>query len=386
MPEVDLALITLLSLFSITTAIALSFALAWYEFDRPRHVATWAWSFALAALMWGIGLVRTIQPQWMCLRTPMLMVVGFAAALNALGFQQRADDGVRPTLLVWLAAGQAALQIILALRGTDRVITLIPVGIFVAACFWLSANSLKEWRTGERAAERVAELGLLAFCAAGIAFALALAANELGLIGFDHNGLTAEIALVLPAVLGGTGLFAIVLLTADLAGRARRLAVTDLLTGLLNRRGLSEAAESLIENARMRRHSVSLALMDLDRFKSINDRFGHVAGDRLLFQIAHLVDTMSSEAIVGRVGGEEFAILLPDVDLASAATRMETLRERIAAFDPGLPDGVRVTASFGLACYAQDSGSRDELQALLHRADAALYRSKADGRNRLTLA
>jgi diguanylate cyclase (GGDEF)-like protein len=386
MVEVDPAFVTLLSLFLISIAITLSLALAWYEFDRSRHAATWAWSFGLVALIWGLGLVRAVQPEWTWLRTPMLMLAGFALTLNTIGFQQRAGGQARSLFLLLLAAAQAAFQAITAPWGSDRVISFIPISVLAALCFWLSAGSLGGRRRGERAAVHAAELALLVFCAAGIAFVLALATSEVGVIRFDHRRLTAELALVLPAILTGTGLFAIVLLTADLADRARRLAVTDMLTGLLNRRGLTESATNVIETARTQRRAVSLALMDLDRFKTINDRFGHVAGDQVLFQIAHLIEGALPYAIIGRVGGEEFAIVLPDFGLAAAAKRMDSLREEIAAFDPDLPDGVRITASFGLACYERDGDAWSDLEELLRRADAALYRSKADGRNRLTLA
>jgi diguanylate cyclase (GGDEF)-like protein len=385
-PDPGPGMIIQLALVLISAAIALSLALAWYEFDRPRHVASWAWSFVVAAVMWGLGLVRMIGADLGSLRTAMLMLGGLAAVLNTLGFQQRADAPERRGALLLLAGGHALVQLLLATLAVGRMVSFVPLACLTAACFWISAATLQGRRRGERAAEYVAEFGMLVFCGFALAFVLALVASRLRVIAFDHEGLIGDAALILPAVLSGVGLFAIVLLTADLADRARRLAVTDMLTGLLNRRGLEEAARTMIERARMHGQAISLGLMDIDRFKSVNDRFGHLAGDRLLLEIARLVEHACPGTLAARIGGEEFAILLPDTGLATAAACMERLRERIASFDAGLPDGGRITASFGLAAYEDDRGDWGDLAALLRRADAALYRSKHDGRNRLTLA
>jgi diguanylate cyclase (GGDEF)-like protein len=203
-------------------------------------------------------------------------------------------------------------------------------------------------------------------------------------VTLDARVVVENVMLVMPAALVGIGLFAIILLTADLADRARRLAATDMLTGLLNRRGFEERGGALFDSARAQGRAMVLALMDLDRFKLVNDRFGHPAGDRLLRQVARaLMPETGRRAIVARMGGEEFAMMLADTDPVQACRVVEELRLRIAGLTPDLPDAHRVTASFGLAALREEDS---DLHALLGRADAALYRSKAEGRDRLTLA
>jgi diguanylate cyclase (GGDEF)-like protein len=157
-------------------------------------------------------------------------------------------------------------------------------------------------------------------------------------------------------------------------------AITDPLTGLRNRRGFhAEAAAALARCARAGQPA-SLLSLDLDRFKSINDRHGHAAGDEVLRGLAAV---MRSEARAGdlaaRLGGEEFVLLLPDTDLDAALALAERLRAALPLGVPH-PGGGRVTASFGLAPIA------DSLDAALAAADEALYAAKAAGRDRVLVA
>ncbi len=163
----------------------------------------------------------------------------------------------------------------------------------------------------------------------------------------------------------------------------RRLSSGDSLTGLRNRRAFLEAAES--ERLRVRRYggALSLILADIDGFRRINDAFGHAAGDAVLCRVARCLEAaLRKTDVVGRVGGEEFAVLLPETEGARAGMVAESLRQAIAdASVPG-PGGeaVAVTASFGVACLG---GETDGVADLLQRADAALCDAKRLGRNRV---
>jgi len=165
--------------------------------------------------------------------------------------------------------------------------------------------------------------------------------------------------------------------------RLKELATTDGLTKLSNRRYFEECALRDLSEARRSGRPVALVLADVDRFKTYNDRFGHAFGDEVL---RHVAVVLSREAramdLVARVGGEEFAVLMPDTGAEAAATAAERLREAIGREAVG-PEGERVTASFGVA-NTVDSGS--ELDALLRAADDALYASKRGGRNRVSIA
>jgi diguanylate cyclase (GGDEF)-like protein len=160
--------------------------------------------------------------------------------------------------------------------------------------------------------------------------------------------------------------------------------LTDALTGLPNRRALFDAADALSQGHDLRSDAISVLIFDLDHFKETNDRFGHALGDRVLKLFATTAQThLNRVSIVARLGGEEFAAILPDADPVAAAGAAEAVRHAFAnsaAFVDGLPVGS--TVSVGVAWDASMTG---DLNALFRRADAALYVAKRAGRNRIEL-
>jgi diguanylate cyclase (GGDEF)-like protein len=167
--------------------------------------------------------------------------------------------------------------------------------------------------------------------------------------------------------------------------KQRRDALTDPLTGLPNRRALFDAAGELAHHSKyLRGDPISVLVFDLDHFKSINDTYGHRLGDRVLQLFADtLSDKLESGSILGRIGGEEFAAILPGADLEMAAHTAEAVRSTFAASAEvieGAP--VACTVSVGAACH--DDIDCD-LNTLFHLADGALYAAKRAGRNRVEL-
>jgi diguanylate cyclase (GGDEF)-like protein len=170
----------------------------------------------------------------------------------------------------------------------------------------------------------------------------------------------------------------------DREARYQRLASTDALTGLTNRRVFLEQATRELARSRRYGSPLALILVDLDHFKLVNDRHGHLAGDDVLIHAARtLAGELRDVDVIARHGGEEFAILLPETDAAGAAGVAERSRRRLAETSVAI-DGVavRVTASMGVASGV-GAGTLDEL---LRRADAALYRAKDAGRDRVEVA
>ncbi|MFG1397778.1 GGDEF domain-containing protein [Roseixanthobacter pseudopolyaromaticivorans] len=169
---------------------------------------------------------------------------------------------------------------------------------------------------------------------------------------------------------------------ADMLGDMERDRDTDLLTRLLNRRGFERIAGSHMTRAGGR--PISLISCDIDHFKTLNDTYGHGAGDAVLKEFgALLLNTMRSEDVIGRIGGEEFAILLTGADAEGARQFAERVRLLLEStrFD-SVPDTRVVTASFGVAQYRPP----EPLRKLLARADVALYAAKKAGRNRCFVA
>ncbi len=166
----------------------------------------------------------------------------------------------------------------------------------------------------------------------------------------------------------------------------RRLAETDPLTALLNRRSFTDKANAAIAASETDSTDIALIIVDLDHFKQVNDTYGHPAGDAVIRAFADLLlgQFRNEHNLVGRFGGEEFAILLQDCDLASAAASARQIQDALLTRSMPVSEtlALKVTASLGIA--ALHAG--ETLASLTARADQALYRAKNEGRNRLGLA
>jgi len=163
--------------------------------------------------------------------------------------------------------------------------------------------------------------------------------------------------------------------------RVEELALRDELTGLYNRRHLLDFVERAIASRERGGPSFALAYCDLDHFKRVNDRFGHECGDRLLQSFAEAAsNSVRTNDLVARMGGEEFVLVLLDTDKADAGDIVERLRMRTQALRVSSAEPTyQVTLSAGLASY----GEGDTVERLLRRADTALYEAKEQGRNRM---
>jgi diguanylate cyclase (GGDEF)-like protein len=165
----------------------------------------------------------------------------------------------------------------------------------------------------------------------------------------------------------------------------RLLATTDALTGTANRRAFSEKLQNAVFSAKRYNHPVAVIAVDIDHFKGINDAYGHACGDQVLIRVAQLLNDEIRHAIdlVGRVGGEEFMILLPYTALEGALTLAQRLQIRLAGDVMQVQHHhISTTASFGVAALL-DNESHEQL---LNRADEALYAAKHAGRNRVLAA
>ncbi|MET0440026.1 MAG: sensor domain-containing diguanylate cyclase [Devosia sp.] len=161
----------------------------------------------------------------------------------------------------------------------------------------------------------------------------------------------------------------------------RRLATTDGLTGINTRRAFKEDAEKYVALARRHRSQLSAIAFDIDRFKAINDTYGHAAGDAVLKAVTKAVEPILRQSdIFGRLGGEEFGVILPDADGNAAMVVAEKLRHALLQLSfPGSRPPLTVAASFGVATF---DPSADTYDSLMLKADEALYEAKRSGRNK----
>jgi two-component system cell cycle response regulator len=166
--------------------------------------------------------------------------------------------------------------------------------------------------------------------------------------------------------------------------RLEALAHRDPLTELLNRRALTEKLVAELDRARRYDSQVSLLMVDLDHFKRINDTHGHLVGDDMLMEFAGiLLHAVRSVDVVARYGGEEFTIVLPETSEPGAVAFAERIRERVEAHQFASHENLdlRLTSSIGVATFP--SPGVESAEDLFQRADQALYRAKAEGRNKV---
>jgi diguanylate cyclase (GGDEF)-like protein len=196
-------------------------------------------------------------------------------------------------------------------------------------------------------------------------------------LGVDAGAVVADPPLLLMplALLAAVAMLSTALMRSDLEHRTE--SVLDVLTGMLNRRALSARIHELDEQARLTGEPVGVVIGDLDRFKRVNDEFGHARGDAVLVDVAHaLRKELRAFDLAYRVGGEEFLVVLPGATPQEAALLAERLRRAIAARPFA---GLEVTMSFGVA---SSGGGSSVVDAML-RADDALYGAKRAGRDRV---
>jgi diguanylate cyclase (GGDEF)-like protein len=280
-------------------------------------------------------------------------------------------------MIVWLAASQ--------LPGFTEWITgrIALSSIIIAFYTFLTAVELRRERRRTLARQWASLLLPVLHGAVFLSPVLLMAFVAEDAVSFV-NAWFAVFALQTLLYVVGTAFVVVVMAKEELVRIHKTAASTDPLTGLFNRRGFLEAAQRLMARRARRRQPVTVLVFDLDHFKSINDRFGHAVGDAALRVFAAEASAnMRSSDIVGRLGGEEFVVVLPS-PLEEAVAVGERVRMAFALAGARVGEHrLAATVSVGAAGSAK---STDDIETLLDRADAALYRAKAAGRNRLVAA
>jgi diguanylate cyclase (GGDEF)-like protein len=358
---------------SITGLLGVFLIMLWLQDRGVRALAWWGGAYLMgtsAVMLWGArGTPDLVAPE---LPTAFLFIACGMVWSGARLFHGRTvlPGALFAGAVVWFLAMQS-----IAFAESEQA--RVTLSSFVIASYaFLTGFELRR----ERRRELAARWSWIAIPLLHGAVFLAPVAQILLLPVASSDALFALFAFETVIYVVGTAFVVMVMAKERVALVHKTAAMTDLLTGLFNRRAFLEAANQLIELRGRKSLPVSILLFDLDKFKSINDRFGHAVGDDALKVFASTAAAnMRSTDIIGRLGGEEFAAILPG-NAADAGVVAERLR---AAFqDAGVVisgHAIGATVSIGVATAIPPV----QVDPLLAKADAALYRAKHNGRNRI---
>lgn len=351
---------------------------------KKNYALTWSVAFLAAGVHWLLNLLAASFPSpeiyWLAMSAFAIVVI----TLGIRGHCQRTHCGFLPDNL-WPYAGAVYAAIVWTTVVQPHIgirTALLPL----AACvtLLLSALMIVRFRSVTRPAEWAAAISMVLFAVTrAVAVAMALMQGAAGDAAYQALYVQFNFT-TLPAGYMATGMFVILMLASDISIDMKEMAIRDQLTGLLNRRGLGEQGARAYANARRTGRPVSVVMTDIDRFKTINDDFGHACGDDALVHFSRLlIEGRRAEDILARVGGEEFALIMPGTNLEYAIEVANKLRAKVEADEMIVGDTtLRMTASFGAATISEKDTC---LSDTIVRADRALYRSKRAGRNQVDL-
>jgi diguanylate cyclase (GGDEF)-like protein len=372
------------SLMLSSCALSVAFYIAYANFGRQRHALTWAVAFLFGALQFGTTLnAQSFPSEAIYLLTENACAI-MLITLGVRGHCQRTNCRIWPRKM-WPVAGAVFLVawfFTVIYPHAGLVSAVAPA--YASFALLLSSWIILAFRARTRPSEWAAAISIALF---GVTQALAAFMSIQQ--GAVHDGAQVSafmhfMYLTLPAGYITTSMLIILMMASDISAEMKELAVRDQLTGLFNRRGFTELSEQAYAMARRTNTPLALVMTDIDRFKFINDKFGHAAGDAALQHFAGLVlEDRRRNDVVARVGGEEFAILLPGTQLEDAMVLANQLCQRIELSPVVLTSArVKMTSSFGVATISSKDTTVDDM---IRRADRALYRSKHAGRNQVDL-
>ena len=356
------------------------FLLLWWRGGMGRHVLV----FAAAYLFFGLGYTVThlLDPAsaFVFHVTQLLYTVGAFSVIWAA--VRRA--GQRPPMVeLAICYGLAAATLVVAVAvSSDVAPRLYIVNTGYGAMFLVGTLALLQARRSEAFDRLVIFVFALTTASFFVRPVLTLLVEQnIPASQYRESVYYSVLNLSLTVSAVVTAIVLIGACVADLIGSMREGASRDSVTGLRNRQAFEAEIGDLFDIARRRNVPVSLVVADIDHFKQVNDVWGHQAGDRAIAQFGRLVEAQVRDTdISGRIGGEEFCILVWDCDEQAAHGLAERIRQ-ILALQPveGLPDNVRLTASFGVSGWHPGENYAE----LFSRADAALYAAKERGRNQV---
>jgi diguanylate cyclase (GGDEF)-like protein len=373
----DLPASLFVSAFTLVVASVL-LLMSWMQQRKLTPLAIWGASFTMGAVAIFLIAERTRIPDFLSILAANTILAG---AYGMMWTGARKFEGRNP-LVVAAIVGIAAWLIACAIPAfyatpTARASLMAAIGIVYTL---LTAYEFWSGR-GDGLLYRWPIIVLLTLHAATLPARIPLVGALTGTQPAQAGLLTFVLFESILLSMAGAYLFAM-LVKERLAGAYKTAAFVDPLTGVANRRAFLQQGGRLVQRASIERRPIALLLFDLDRFKGINDAFGHAAGDAVLLDFCKLAaEQLRPTDLFARIGGEEFACLLPDMIPKDAWSVAERIRQAFAARVQHSGDqSFSATVSVGLALAAAD---RSDLPSLLVSADRALYRAKKEGRNRV---
>lgn len=373
----------------INMFIAALFGVAFAVVARSNPVARGAGWLAAAYALGIVDVMLEFIMRWTEHPTPVITGIFFTylAALTCglvgVAKYYRTGPQTRPIVAVWILAGMLTPVMLMLPYGTGARTLLYHLPYF-------TMQVLMTWIV-IRSGRRMLLDRLLVFVSSAAALsylAKPLIAWRIGGADTPQNYLASDYAAISQS-LGSVILIALALvlllvmmrdMTIEMIARSE----TDPLSGLRNRRGFEVHGEQMVADAIHSHQPLTLVTVDIDRFKTINDRFGHPVGDKVIIAVAKLLSSATGEGdLVARLGGEEFALVLAGQEIEQAARSAELMRQRVQTeLSQAVGNAQVVSASFGLAQLSPD----EALSSLARRSDLALYEAKNTGRNKVSLA
>jgi len=375
----------LITLFFSSILLSIIFLMAWHTMGKQKYALMFSFSFLASTVLWANSLLKNVfishNIYWIIGCTVSLLSV----LLSTWGHCLRTNTKLNPKILLSLGMLGCILTYYFTIISPHMGLRM-SLYLYIDVIFLITTSVvILQHRQKSRPAEIGAALmyfifALCLFIAASIALSQGKEMDVELIKLYAMVNFTA-----LPAAYVGMSVFVIYMLASDLAEEMKLLAMTDPLTNCLNRRGFYQQANQLISELHKQSQHVCLIYYDIDKFKAINDQYGHSGGDHVLVSMTQLLQQhVKKEDLIGRIGGEEFVILVGRSHYQDAINVAERLRGVVNSTPINYDKhSIDVTASFGVVNIVQDNTS---IEHAINLADTALYQAKSSGRNKVVFS
>lgn len=368
---------------TLLVGIALAFAMTGYPRNLQHAIRLWVRGLLLQPISFVLFSLRDSVPDWLSIVVGnAVLLVSFAHFVAALRTYRGHNKGQGP--LIAVIAVTLLGQILLTYAWPDLHGRIMLISLVLSLMAAMGVFALFRHHAATTRPEQLVAVMLLGGIVVLMVRAVHVQDSNLDALTSSSplQGIVFTYASLLPVIAtSGFLLMCGERLNKDLA----RLAMSDPLTGVHNRRTMSELANRAIAASRRHGRPLSLLIIDIDHFKHINDQFGHEAGDLALCRVVELVGAeLRASDVLARLGGEEFVVILADADEKSALALAERIRERLCQAEfsiSGWP--VALQASIGVGALGPEIS---DLETLLRHTDRAMYAAKRAGRNRVVAA